>query len=291
VRRAALIALVALAGCGDSGGSPGEARDLLDRGFSTDVRSGVFSASAEFQLSGLAALAGPLRFTLEGPFEGGGPRALPAMDIKVLVSGMDQDFAGRLVMTRDNGWVEYEGTTYEAGETLWAELRRLIETQGGEPMTLAEMGLHPHKWLDDLETDGGEEVDGVDTTKVTGIIDLRVLLREANRFSPDGPLPPDTLRDVRAAFEDVRFEAWIGEDDIWRRVSIETEFEFPRELRESAGGISGGRLSLEMGLENPNEPVEIEGLADGRPIDELLRRFGIPPEALLGPGFAQPAPG
>jgi hypothetical protein len=46
-----------------------------------------------------------------------------------------------------------------------------------------------------------------------------------------------------------------------------------------------------MGLEDPNEPVEIEGLGGGRPIDELLRRFGIPPEALLGPGFAQPAPG
>jgi hypothetical protein len=46
-----------------------------------------------------------------------------------------------------------------------------------------------------------------------------------------------------------------------------------------------------MELDDPNEPVEIDGLGDGRPVDELLRRLGIPPEALLGPGFAQPTPG
>ena len=290
MRRAALVAALALAGCG-GGGSPEEARDLIDRGFATDVRSGVFSASAEFQLSGLGALAGPLRLTMEGPFQGGSSATLPDMDLEVRASGMGQSFAGRLVMTRENGWVEYDGTTYEAGEALWAELRRTIETQGGEPMTLAEMGLRPHRWLDDLETEGDEKVGGHETTKVTGILDLGVLLREANRLSPEGPLPPSTLRQVDDAFEEVRFEAWIGDDDIWRRVSVETEFQIPEELRESSEGVSGGRLSFEMGLENPNEPVEIEGLGGGRPVDELLRRLGIPPEALLGPGFAQPAPG
>ena len=290
MRKAALIAAVALAGCG-GGSSQEEARDLIDRGFATDVRSGEFSASAELRLSGLGALAGPLRFTLEGPFQGGSSTTLPDMDLEARASGIGQDFAGRFVMTRENAWVQYEGTTYEAGEELWADLRRAIEPQGDEPMTLAEIGLHPHRWLDDLETEGGEEVAGAQTTKVTGALDLGVLLREMNRFSPEGPLPPATLRQVEEAFEEVRFEAWIGEDDIWRRVSVEAEFELPEELRDSAEGISGGRLSFEMGLDEPNEPVEIDGLDDGQPIDELLRRLGIPPEALLGPGFAQPAPG
>jgi hypothetical protein len=290
VRRAALIAAVALAGCG-GGDSPEAARDLIDRGFATDVRSGKFSAGGELRLSGLGALAGPLRFTMEGPFQGGSSTTLPEMDLEVRASGMGRNFAGRLVITRENAWVVYEGTTYQAGAALWADLQRAIETHGDEPMTLAEMGLHPHRWLDDLETEGEEEVAGDDTTKVTGTLDLGVLLREMNRFSPDGPLPPATLRQVEEAFGEVRFEAWIGEDDIWRQVSVETAFEFPEELRDSAEGISGGRLSFEMGLDDPNEPVEIEGLDGGRPIDELLRRLGIPPEALLGPGFAQPSPG
>ena len=290
MRRAALIATLALAGCG-GGGSSEEARDLIDRGFATDVRSGEFSAKAELRLSGLGALAGPLRLSMEGPFEGGSSTTLPAMDLAVRASGMGQGFAGRLVLTRENAWVEYGGTTYEAGEALWEELRRTIETQPGEPMTLAELGLHPHRWLDDLETEGDEEVGGDNATKVGGTVDLGVLLRELSRLSPGGPLPPGTLRQVEDAFEEVRFEAWIGDDDIWRRVSVETKFEVPEELRDSAEGIAGGRLSLELGLDDPNEPVEIEGLGDGRPVDELLRRLGIPPEALLGPGFAQPTPG
>jgi hypothetical protein len=289
VRRAALIAVVALAGCG--GGDQEEARDLIDRGFATDVRSGVFSASAEVQLSGLGALAGPLRLSLEGPFEGGSPTTLPEMDLEARVSGMGQRFAGRLVLTGDNGWVEYDGTTYEAGEALWAELRRAIEPQAGEAVTLAEMGLHPHRWLDDLDTEGDEELAGAETTKVSGTLDLGVLLREANRMQPGAALPQSTLRQVDDAFDEVGFEAWIGEDDIWRRVRVETEFRIPEALRESAGGVSGGRLSIEMGLEDPNEPVEIEAPGDGRPLDELLSRLGIPPEALLGPGFAQPSPG
>jgi hypothetical protein len=285
VRRAALIAAVALAGCGN-GGSAEDARDLLDRGFATDVRSGVLSASAELRLSGLGALAGPLRLRMEGPFEGGGSTSVPDMDLEVRASGLGQSFAGRLVTTRENAWVQYDGTTYDAGE-----LRRTIETQEAEPMTLAELGLHPHSWLDDLETEGDEKVAGDDTTKVTGTVDLGALLREAARLSPEGPLPPGTLRRLESAFEEVRFEAWIGEDDIWRRISVETEFEIPEELRDSAEGVAGGRLSFEIGLDVPNEPVEIEGLGDGRPVDELLRRLGIPPEALLGPGFAQPTPG
>jgi hypothetical protein len=290
VRRTALIAAIALAGCG-GGGSEDEARDLIDRGFSTDVRSGVFSADMEFQLTGLAALAGPLRLTMEGEFEGGSSTTLPEMDFEVRATGMGQDFAGRLVMTRENAWVEYEGTTYEAGGALWADLLETIEMQADEPMTLAELGVHPRRWLEDLETDGEEEVAGVDTTKVTGTLDLSVMLRELNRLPPGGSLPPRTLRQVERAFEEVSFEAWIGDDDIWRRITVETRFEIPEELRDSAEGISGGRLSLDMGLEDPNEPVEVEGLGDGRPVDELLRRFGIPPEALLGPGFAQPSPG
>ena len=290
MRRAALIAVVALAGCG-GGGSQEEAGDLIERGFSTDVRSGVFSAGAELRLSGLGALAGPLRFSMEGPFEGGGPTRLPSMDVEVRASGMGQSFAGRLVTTSTNGWLEYGGSTYEAGDALWAELRRAIETQAGEPRTLAELGVHPRRWLDDLETEGHDEVGGDDTTKVTGTLDLGVLLRELSRLAPQAQLPPGMLRQVEDAVEEVRFEAWIGEDYIWRRVLVETEFAIPEELRESTEGVAGGRLSFEMGLDDPNEPVEIEGLGDGRPIDELLRRLGIPPEALLGPGFAQPTPG
>jgi hypothetical protein len=293
VRRAALTLLAAAllaAGCG--GGSDEEAGDLLERGFATDVRSGVLSVEAEVRLSGIAAVAGPLQLTMEGPFEGGGPTELPDMEMDVRVSGMGQDFAGRALLTQENLWVEYGRTTYEAGEELWAEVRRAIEQQGaGRPRTFAEAGADPLAWVEDLETEGGEEVAGAQTTKVTGTVDVEAMLRDVNRLSPDRQVPESALRGVEDLLHDVEFEAWIGEDDIWRRISAESEFEVPEEERDSAGGLSGGRISFEMELDDPNEPVEIEEPAEARPIDELLRRLGIPPESLLGPGFATPTPG
>jgi hypothetical protein len=46
-----------------------------------------------------------------------------------------------------------------------------------------------------------------------------------------------------------------------------------------------------MTLDAPNEKVTIESPGEGRPISELLRALGVPPEALLGPGFEVPEPG
>jgi hypothetical protein len=289
VRRAALLALLVLAGCGSDGGE--SATQLLDRGFATDVRSGVITVEAELRLDGLAGLAGPFLTSMEGSFEGGGPTELPDMDMDFRATGMGRDFAGRVVITGDNAWVEYEGTTYEAGEQLWGELQRAIEEpQPGMPRTFAEAGIDPLDWLEDLETDGGEEVAGVETTKVTGNVDVGALLRDLIRLSGE-QLPESVVRQVEDAVEDISITGWIGEDDIWRRVSAEAAFEVPEGQRESAGGLSGGRVTLEMELAEPNEPVEIDPPAGGRSLDELLRRLGIPPEQLLGPGFAAPAPG
>jgi hypothetical protein len=129
------------------------------------------------------------------------------------------------------------------------------------------------------------------TTKVTGRLDPEEMLRDFERLPGGQPTPEDTLDQVDDVLDDIEFEAWIGEDDIWRRLSADTEFRIPEEERESAGRVESVSVSMEVRLDDPGEPVEIEGPAGGRPLEELLRRLGVPPEALLGPGFAQPAPG
>jgi hypothetical protein len=292
VRRAALIALLALAGCG--GGNDEEASGLLERGFSTDVRSGVATVDAELELDGIEGFEGPLRLTLDGPFEvaGGDPTDLPNLDMDFHASGAGQAFAGRVVLTRENAWVEYGGSTYEVGEELWAQLRETLDEQSrGQPETFAEAGLDPLDWVDGAKVEGEERVSGVRATKVRGTLDVEAFLRDSNELSRGQRVPESTLRDVEDVIDDVEFEAWIGADDIWRRVATEAVFEVPEEERDSVGGLEGGRLSLEVELDDPNEPVAIDEPPDARPLEELLRRLGVPPEALLGPGFAQPAPG
>jgi hypothetical protein len=291
VRPAALIAVVALAGCG---GNDEEAAGLLERGFSTDVRSGYATVEAELELQGIEGFEGPIRLRLDGGFEvaGGEPTEVPNLDMDFQLSGAGREVAGTVVLTPANAWVRYGGTEYEVGEELWAQARQAFREQSqGQPLTFAEAGMDPLDWVDDAEVEGEERVSGVRTTKVSGTLDIEAMLRDSNELAGSEAVPESVLGDVEDVIEDVEFEAWIGADDIWRRIATEASFEVPEEERDSVGGLEGGDLSLEVELDRPNDLVEMPAPSDPRPIDELLRRLGIPPEALLGPGFAQPAPG
>jgi hypothetical protein len=294
---AALVAVLALAlaGCGDDdggGGSGGDAEALLKRGFATDVDTGVAKFAMELEVRGVQGLDGPLRLELDGPFRAApSPTEMPDLDMDFEASGAGQTFTGHVIVTRENGWVEFRGETYEVGEELWARVIEFLRRSNqGRPNTFGDAGVDPLDWVDDAETDGEEEIGGTTTTKVTGKLDMEALLRDSSKISTQR-LPESTLRDINDFVDDVDFEAWIGDDDIWRRLKAETEFEVPEADRDSLGGMEGGRFSLDMELADPNEPVEIEGPAEARPIDELLRELEIPPGALLGPGFVQPTPG
>jgi hypothetical protein len=285
------VLVLALAGCGGDGGSGNEedATGLLKRAFATDVDSGVLTLDAELELDGVERFDGPLRLTLEGPFRAAGsPTEMPDLDMDFRATGLGQTFPGRVILTRENAWVEFEGETYEVGEELWERLQEALDRQSEGPETLGEAGIDPLDWLDGTETEGEEEVAGVPTTKVSTSIDLPGMLRDLNKLTdePRAPFPFD----VDQAVDDAELEVWIGDDDIWRRISTRADFEVP-ENRRQPGGPTGGSFSLDLELEDPNEPVEIEGPAEARSIDELLRRFGVPPELLLGPGFATPTPG
>jgi hypothetical protein len=293
---AVVLAAVALAGCGSDGGGDSDpaARDLLERGFATDVESGLLRMEVEIDLEGTEPVEGDFHLELEGPFRGtGGPPELPDLDMEFGVSGVGQDVAGRAIVTRENAWIEYEGDTYEVGEELWQRALRSLEAQRGEPETFADLGLDPLDWVDGLETGGEEQIGGITATRVTGRLDVGRVLRDLNKFEtdPEDRIPDGTLDSFESAVGDVEFEAWIGDDGIWRRLESEAEFEVPEQDRDAVGGLESGRVSLEVELDDPNEPVDIEGPAEARDISELLRRLGIPPQLLLGPGFAVPTPG
>jgi hypothetical protein len=294
VRRAALVAVLAVVAAGCGGGNDEEAAELLERGFSTDVRSGYATVDAELELKGIEGFDEPLRLRLDGAFElaGGDPTELPNLDMDFHVSGAGREVSGLLVLTQGNAWVDYGGTSYEVGEELWARVRQEFREQTPEQaQTFAQAGVDPLDWVDDAEVEGEERVSGVKATRVSGTLDLEAMLRDSNELAGSQAVPDSVLGDVEDVIEDVEFEAWIGADDIWRRVAAEASFEVPREERDSVGGLEGADLALEIELDRPNDPVEMPAPSDPRPIDEFLRRLGIPPEVILGPGFAEPSPG
>ena len=288
----ALVAVLALApaGCGgdDGGGSGEDATALLKRGFATDVDSGVLTFDARLEVRGAPEFRDPLELRFHGPFRAAPtPTEMPDLDVDFTASGAGQTFSGSLITTRENAWVEYQGETYEVGETLWTRFLEALRRQNeDQAQTFGEAGVDPLDWIDDPEVDGDEEIGGTATTKVTGALDMEALLLDVNRLSTAQRLPESDMREVADAFPEVDFEAWIGKDDIWRRVSAHTEFEVPEDERGAFGGASGGDLSIDVRVDEPNQPVHIEGPSEARSIAELLEGLGIPPEALLGPGAA-----
>jgi hypothetical protein len=297
VRRTApaLLAALALAGCGDSADDQ-EARDLLERGFATDVDSGVLTLDAELELEGIELLGGPVEFELEGTFRSAGwPNAIPELDMEFRTSVAGEAFDGRVIATSENAWVELRGETYAVGEELWERAREsLQEGDPGTPDTLAEAGVDPLDWIDGAEIEGDEEVAGTPTTKVSARVDVERMLREGiNEFvsEPEERIPERVLDQIEDYVGEPELEIWIGEDDIWRRISSEVVFDVPADERDSAGGPEGGRVELDVELDDPNEPVQIEGPDEARPISGLFRQLGLEPELFLGPGFEAPVPG
>jgi hypothetical protein len=290
VRRAALalLTLLALAGaaCG-SDENDEQAAALLERGLGTDVDSGTLLAEMEIELEGVQEAEEPFRLRLEGPFRSRGATEMPDLDMAFRVSWFGRTFSGRVVALPENAWVEYKGETYEVGEENWSSvLESLTEQEGAE--SFEEAGVDPLDWVAGADTDGEDEMGGVTTTKVTAELDVERMLGDFGRLAGEGnSIPERTLDDIDDALGPVEVEAWIAEDDIWRRLRGETEFEVPQAERDAFGGLEGGRVSLDMVLERPNEPVEIEGLGEARPIAELLQALGIPPESF---GLPSPEP-
>lgn len=284
----AALALVA-AGCGsDEGGGAQEAKELLQRGFSTDVNSGEISMKMDLQLKGAG---GDFRLELDGPFRSRGPTKMPDADLDFSASGQGVNLEGGVVLLPENAWVEFGSETYEVGEELWRRAQESLD-DGQGPDTFADANVKPLDWVKGAETEEGGTVSGTETTKVTGRLDVAAMLSDFNRLSPDdAAIPQASLDQFEDANGAVDFEAWIGDDDIWRRISSEGSFTIPEAQRQGAGGLEGVRVSLDMRLSAPNEEVTIESPGDGRPISELLQTLGIPPEALLGAGFEAPAPG
>jgi hypothetical protein len=279
-----LLLALALGACGnDSRDGEGtrasaDADALLQRSLDTSIDSGVLSLELGVRAPG----EGAARVTVEGPFESNGPTRMPSADLRVAFSVDGERHNFRLMLQRDNGYVEYEGETYEVGEGLWRQLMR--ESGAGLDPKLLE--LDPRGWFDDVRIEGPQRLDGVPTTVVSGRFDVVAAIEQMNRIMKRLPNPQtledEQLDELEDAFDDASFRAWIDDDDVPRRVQAEVEIDADGER---------ARIHVDVRLDEPNQPQRITAPKAARPITELLRELGVPPQALLGPGAVVPEPG
>jgi hypothetical protein len=293
----ALTALV-LGACGGSdeedggGAASDDVNTLLEQTFTGEkqVDSGNLAVNftLEAQGEGAEELQGPVKVTLQGPFDASDEESMPKFDLDASVQGAGQNLEAGATSTGDKGFVSFQGTEYVVADqifqqftTQYEQAREEAEKQQGQQQSFATLGMDPRKWLVDPKTDGEAQVGDTDTVKITAGIDMNALLDDANKAlesaaalgATQGQEIPERLteeqrRQVSELITDPRIEIYTGKDDTTlRRLVLSLGIDVP-----DSGG--SGTMSLDISITDLNEPQDIAEPQDAQPFDQLLGQLG-----------------
>jgi hypothetical protein len=292
-----LIGAVGLISCGEEDDQQG-VEDLLNQAFSEEIRSADLVLESEIELKGL--LEDPIRIEAEGPFitnEG----KLPSADIELRIGsgGGGQTIASGILTTGDRAFLKFQDVYYEQPPEQVRQTNRMIRRNRGDK-PLGELGLDPRSWLAEATDEGDADVAGVDTSHVSGTLDVDTLMRDLNDFVGRsaaalgaGEAPPRLtaadIRELSEAVKDPSFDVYVGkEDHLIRRVSGRIEFEIPEASREDLGGLRGGTITFSVELRDVNGDQVVEAPARSRPLSELTESLGGSALEGLGTGGDTP---
>jgi hypothetical protein len=297
----------AFAACGGSSDSSEDPQSVIDSATLEGVESGNLDLTLGVNADGDEG--GNLDLDLSGPFQNEGKGKLPQVDLSASAKGdfgdESIDFEAGLTLLKDQAYVEYEGTEYEVDATTFGFVKAAIEEaeqQGGgtNPADVtacqeAATGLEVGDFVDNLETVGSADVDGTDTTEVSGdlnvdgAIESIVKLTEdpacSAQFEAAGPLPLDELEAAKGvigeALKKAHVEVYVGDDDIIRKLVAELSIEAPE---GEAEGVSSVDVNFEMSLSGVNEEQSFEAPSGAKPLNELFQKLDVNPIELLEAG-------
>jgi hypothetical protein len=299
---AALAALLSACG-GGGGGSSEDPQKVIESATFEGVESGDVNLSLNVTSEG--EKGGEAKVDLSGPFQSTGKKSLPELDLAVKANGEangeNLDFDGGITLLNDRAYIGYKGKQYEIDPTTFSFVKAAIEEgqQEGEKESAgaeatacqnAATSLDLGEFVDNVENEGDEEVEGVDTTKLSGDLDPKgafdalIKLTETPACSSEleaaGPLPLDQLKaeesQLTGAIKKAHVEIYVGEDDhIIRKVAAELTVE-PKGSREKV------EVEFEFTLGKVNEKQTIKAPPSAEPLEDLFGELGINPNEILG---------
>ena len=291
----ALFAALALVSCGNSSNS-GDVENLLDKAFRSDIHSANLKVDATLQLKGSGSLDEPVRIQASGPFRTNKGK-LPSADLTLKIGNTGgQTIESGFLSTGDRAFVKFEDVYYEQPASQVREANRKINAASGKHGgSLRSLGLNPRSWLAEATEKGDETVGGVETTHVSGTLDVTRVMRNINAFvqrssaaidgatgsKPPGKLSEKDIKQIASVVKDPHFDVYVGKkDNTIRRISGRVEFQVPEDARKSLGGIEGGIALVHRGvLRRERRPAD-RGSGEG-PADVAahhLARWHGPPQ-------------
>lgn len=300
---AALALFVAACGGGDSDTGSGEdPQNVIDKATLEGIESGNIDLSLKVVAEG--SEGGDFDVSLSGPFQAGAKGELPETALEIAAQGEAEgeklDFEGGATLLSDRAYIAYEGQQYEVDPTTFGFVKSGFEQaqqesggEGAEAKACQEAAaeLEIGDFVDNLSNEGGVDVDGTQTTEisgdlnVSGAIDQIIKLTEnpacSAQLEAAGPLPLGDLENAKGelgkAVKKAHVAVFVGEDDNIVR-KIETQATLQPEDEEKV------EIDFELTLGEVNEEQTISPPSNAKPLEQLFQKIGINPLELLEGG-------
>jgi hypothetical protein len=297
------VLAVAFAACGGGGGdsSDEDPQQVLDTATLKGVESGNLNLALSVKASG-GDNDGNVDVKLSGPFQAGAKGALPEADMKLSVNGNAEgesiDFSGGVTLLSDRAFVEFEDEAFEVDPTTFGFVKSGFEqaqqeSQGEGPEAVAcqeaAANIKVGDFIDNIENEGSQDVEGTDTTEVSGDLNIKGAIDQVIKLTEDpacssqleaaGPLPLGQLEEAADTLEkevkSAHAAVYVGNDDnIVRKMTAELEVE-----PESSGEKVD--ITFDISLGEVNEKQTFEAPANAKPLEELFQKIGVNPLELL----------
>jgi hypothetical protein len=272
-----------LSACG--GGDSDDVKSTLDKAFSTPIKSARIDLEVTLKLDGIKQLNGPIKLSVQGPYESGGSQTIPKADWDVAASAAGQNFSAGFISTGTNAWVGFQGQNYEVGRLAVAQINRQIKQAAGknDKKGLAQFGIDPRDWLTDAKDEGDEKVGGVDTDHVSATLDvgkfvddLNALVKKAGSSTgTSAQITPAQKKQIEDVVKNPRFDVYVGKDDnVIRRLSADLSFSVPSEQQAQLGGLKSGTLSFSIEFAEVGKPQTFTAPENAKPLSELTSQLG-----------------
>jgi hypothetical protein len=312
----------AIAGCGDdddSSASDADPQQVLDATFDNENRISSANVDLDLSLSAEGDEGGSFDASLTGPFQGDpdDPNTLPQLDWTLTASGdgggQSLDFEAGAVVTEDNAYIEYNDTAYEVGSENFQAAKKDLEAgtsadeslgfseafhqgceqsvrqQGGDP---SSCDFDVSAWLTNQTTEGTEDVEGTETTHVSGELNVEQVLTDFGGIAagfPEAQQAPfdfNNLGQFSSAVEDASFDVYSSVDDNTLR---KLEFNLAIDPSAIAAGtevpVDSVNVGFSLTLSDVNEEQTIEAPSDAQPIEELGGQLDLGGLGLQVPGL------
>lgn len=276
----ALLAAVALTGCGGGGKDSGDAAGILGDTFSNQrpIKSGRLNLALNVRGAPVAGLPSPFELKLGGPFASNPGGRVPKFQFDLTVGTS----AGRLtigaVSTGRHGWVQIGGKAFSLPDTTFSGLSKgspATGATGPSGLQLTDLGVDPRRWLTDPSVVGTETLAGDRVTHVSSGVDVGSLLDDvgnvlgsAGKLGLNGiagvgsTLSPASRAKLEQSITSAHVDVWTGEKDrLLRRLRVDAKV-------KGDGGRTG-TIRLELSLADLNRAQPIGPPANPRPLSEL----------------------